>query len=91
MNTYSPILTKTSPPREVFKEFTHEGVTLTFYKMPDDPIYFAQTPIGYYEIEYIDGGYSLLLPGDERPFGVYNTLDDAMQECVKQHALAFSD
>lgn len=91
MSASNPILTKTSPPREVFKELTHEGVTLIFNKMPDDPIYFAQTPIGYYEIEYIDGGYSLLLPWDERPFGVYNTLDDAMKECVKQHAIASSD
>ncbi|WP_298574691.1 hypothetical protein [uncultured Porphyromonas sp.] len=91
MSTSSSILTKCPPNREVFKEFTFSGVTLTFSKMPDDPIYFAQTPIGYYEIEYIDGGYSLLLPWDECPFGVYNTLDDAMQECVKQHALAFSD
>ena len=91
MNTDSPILTKASPPREIFKEFTYNGATLTFSKMPDDPIWFAKTQVGYYEIERSGSTYSVLLPWDEVPNCGFDNLNDAMEECVKQHILATND
>lgn len=91
MNTDSPILTKAPPLREIVKEFTYNGATLTFSKMPDDPIWFAQTQVGYYEIERSGSAYSVLLPWDEVPNFWFDNLNDAMEECVKQHILATND
>lgn len=83
--------TTSAPPREIFKEFTYNGATLTFSKMPDDPIWFAKTQVGYYEIERSGSAYSVLLPWDEVPNCGFDNLNDAMEECVKQHILSTND
>lgn len=78
-------------PEEIVKEFTYSGVTLKFSKKPDAPIYFAQTPVGYYEIECLGSTYSFLTPWDEEPHCGLDDLEEAMKACVQFHILITHD
>lgn len=47
--------------------------------------YFTQTEIGYYEIEWSGGAYSIMTPDEDDFKGVYNDLENAMSACIEHH------
>lgn len=83
--------------REEIEEYVNQNVVLVFDKHSEedilrvDPkgivteIYYTQTAIGYYGIEYSGGAWSIMTPEDEYPRGVFISLDEAMKACTDHH------
>lgn len=83
--------------REEIEEYVTRNVVLVFDKYPEEntrrartkatarEIYHTQTAIGYYEIEYSGGAWSIMTPEDEYPRGVFSSLDEAMKACTDHH------
>ena len=65
--------------------YIRENVTLHFTRFADGSPLYSNTPIGYYEIEYSGGAYSIMTPDDEYHKGVYNDLASAMEACIEYH------
>lgn len=82
--------------REEIEEYVTRNVVLVFEKYSEDAvwvcakciareIYYTQTAIGYYEIEFSGGAWSIMTPEDECPKGVFSSLDVAMKACTYHH------
>lgn len=83
--------------QEDIEEYVSQNVVLVFDKYSEEDtarfctkaiareVYYTQTAIGYYEIEYCGGAWSIMTPEDECPRGVFSYLDDAMKACTNYH------
>lgn len=83
--------------REEIEEYVNKNVVLVFDKYSEEDagrfltkaiareVYYTQTAIGYYEIEFSGGDWSIMTPEDEHPRGVFSSLDEAMRACNDHH------
>lgn len=67
------------------KDYIQSNVTLHFVKYDCAEAWFTQTEIGYYEVEYSGGSYSIMTPDDEYFKGCYSDLEGAMNACIEHH------
>lgn len=67
------------------KDYIQSNVTLHFVKYDCAEAWFTQTEIGYYEVEYSGGSYSIMTPDDDNSKGVYSDLASAMDACIEYH------
>ena len=65
--------------------YIRSNVTLHFLKYDKAEAWFTQTEIGYYEVGYSGGAYSIMTPDEDDFKGVYSTLESAMSACVEYH------
>lgn len=67
------------------KDYIQSNVTLHFVKYDCAEAWFTQTEIGYYEVEYSGGSYSIMTPDEDDIKGMYSNLASAMDACVEHH------
>ena len=67
------------------KDYIQSNVTLHFARYDLNGRYFTQTEIGYYEIEWSGGAYSIMTSDEDDFKGVYNDLENAMSACIEHH------
>lgn len=65
--------------------YIRSNVTLHFVKYDHENTWFTQTEIGYYEVEYSGGSYSIMTPDEEYFRGMYSDLASAMNACIEHH------
>lgn len=66
-------------------DYIRSNVTLHFDRYGHSGAWFTQTEIGYYEIEYSGGAYSIMTPDEEDFNGVYYDLESAKDACIEYH------
>ena len=54
------------------KDYIQSNVTLHFVKYDCAEAWFTQTEIGYYEVEYSGGSYSIMTPDEDDIKGMYS-------------------
>lgn len=67
------------------KDYIQSNVTLHFVKYDHIEGWFTQTEIGYYEVEYSGGSYSIMTPDEEDFRGMYSDLASAKNACIEYH------
>ena len=67
------------------KYYIQNNVTLHFVRYDHAEAWFTQTEIGYYEVEYSGGSYSIMLPDEDDFKGMYSNLESAMNACIEYH------
>ncbi|RKV80366.1 MAG: hypothetical protein D8H91_05075 [Alloprevotella sp.] len=67
------------------KDYIQSNVTLHFVKYDRTDGWFTQTEIGYYEVEYSGGTYSIMTPEEDYFMGCYSDLASAMDACIEYH------
>lgn len=67
------------------KDYIQSNVTLHFVKYDCAEAWFTQTEIGYYEVEYSGGSYSIITPDEDYFNGCYSDLASAINACIKHH------
>lgn len=65
--------------------YIRSSVTLHFVKYDHTNAWFTQTEIGYYEVEYSGGSYSIMTPDEDDFIGVYSDLESAKNACIEHH------
>lgn len=65
--------------------YIRSNVTLHFVKYDHENAWFTQTEIGYYEVEYSGGSYSIMTPDEDNFKGCYSDLASAMNACIEYH------
>lgn len=68
--------------------YIRSNVTLHFVKYDLTEAWFTQTEIGYYEVEYSGGSYSIMTPDEDDFIGMYRDLESAMNACIEYHRKA---
>lgn len=66
-------------------DYIRSNVTLHFVKYDHANSWFTQTEIGYYEIGYSGGSYSIMTPDEDDFRGCYSDLASAMNACIEHH------
>lgn len=67
------------------KDYIRSNVTLHFVRYDHAEAWFTQTEIGYYEVEYSGGSYSIMTPDEDDFIGMYRDLESAMNACIEYH------
>lgn len=67
------------------KDYIKNNVTLHFARYYHANRWFTQTEIGYYEVEYSGGAYSIMTPDEDDFRGMYSDLASAMDACIEHH------
>ncbi len=67
------------------KDYIQSNVTLHFAKCNHANSWFTHTEIGYYEVEYSGGAYSIMTPDEVDFIGIYSDLASAMNACIERH------
>lgn len=65
--------------------YIRSNVTLHFVRYDHANAWFTQTEIGYYEVEYSGGSYSIMTPDEDDFKGVYRDRESAMNACIEHH------